>query len=99
METTPESAVRTRLSRQELCGEAIYELTRRGQLDQATFTARMKALDNCGPAGAIGACYATWLLLRAQPESQERDLCMTNNTTKLREVVHHLEGAALSNHF
>ena len=33
----PESAVRARLSRQELCGEAIYELTRRGKIDEATF--------------------------------------------------------------
>ena len=57
---SPESAVRARLSRQELCGEAINELMRRGQMDQATFTARMKALDHCGHDGAIGACYATW---------------------------------------
>ena len=86
-----ESTVRSRLSRQELCGEAIYELTRRGKLDQATFTARMQALDTCGPEGSIGACYATWLLLRAQPESQERDLYMAQNTMKLREAVSYLE--------
>ena len=56
---TPESAVRARLSRQELCGEAIYELTRRGKIDKATFIQRLEALDACGPDGAIGACYAT----------------------------------------
>ena len=87
----PESAVRARLSRQELYGEAIYELARRGKLDQETFTTRMQALDACGPDGAIGACYATWLLLRAQPESQERDLWMAQNTAKLREVLRYLE--------
>ena len=87
----PESAVRARLSRQELRGEAIYELVRRGKLDQETFTTRMQALDACGADGAIGACYATWLLLRAQPESQERDLFMAQNTIKLREAVRHLE--------
>ena len=87
----PESAVRARLSRQELCGEAIYELMRRGKMDKATYTARMQALDSCGAAGAIGSCYATWLLLRAQPESQERDLYMAQNTLKLREAVRHLE--------
>ena len=87
----PESAVRARLSRQELCGEAIYELTRRGKIDQETFTTRMQALDACGPDGAIGACYTTWLLLRAQPESQERDLWMAQNTMKLREAVRYLE--------
>ena len=86
---SPESAVR--LSRQELCGEAMYELMRRRKMDKATFTARMQALDTCGPEGAIGACYATWLLLRAQPESQERDLWMAQNTMKLREAVRYLE--------
>ena len=89
----PESAVRARLSRQELCAEALYELTRRGRLDKETFTARMQALDACGPDGAIGACYTTWLLLRAQPESQERDLWMAQNTMKLREAVRYLEAS------
>ena len=89
----PKSAVRARLSRQELCAEALYELTRRGKLDTETFTTRMQALDACGPNGAVGACYATWLLLRAQPESQERDLWMAQNTMKLREVVRFLEAS------
>ena len=89
----PESAVRARLSRQELCGEAIYELTRRGKLDKETFTTRLQALDACGADGAIGACYATWLLLRAQPESQERDLWMAQNTMKIREVARYLEAS------
>ena len=88
-----ESAVRARLSRQELCAEALYELTRRGKMDQETFTTRMQALDACGPDGAIGACYTTWLLLRAHPESQERDLWMAQNTTKLREAVRYLEAS------
>ena len=90
---TPESAVRARLNRQELCGEAIYELTRRGKVDKVTFTTRMQALDACGPEGAIGACYAVWMLLRAQPESQERDLWMAANTMKLREAVRYLEAS------
>ena len=89
----PESAVRARLSRQELCAEALYELTRRGKMDKATYTARMQALDACGAEGAIGSCYATWLLLRAQPESQERDLFMAQNIMKLREAVRHLEAS------
>ena len=89
----PESAVRARLSRHELCGEAIFELMRRGKMDKATYTARMQALDSCGPDGAIGSCYATWLLLRAQPESQERDLWMAQNTLKLREAVRYLEAS------
>ena len=89
----PESAVRALLSRQELCGEAIYELMRRKKMDKATYTARMQALDSCGPDGAIGSCYATWLLLRAQPESQERDLWMAQNTLKLREAVRYLEAS------
>ena len=83
--------MRARLSRQELCGEAIFELTRRRKMDKATFNARMSALDSCGVEGSIGACYATWLLLRAQPESQERDLWMAQNTMKLREAVRYLE--------
>ena len=89
----PESAVRARLSRQELCAEALYELTRRGKLDKETFTARMQTLDACSPDGAIGSCYAVWLLLRAQPESQERDLWMAQTTMKLREVVRYLEAS------
>ena len=92
----PENAVRARLSRQELCGEAIYELTRRGKIDKATFTQRLEALDACGPDGAIGACYATWLLLRAQPECQECDLWMAQNTLKLREAVRYLEASSTS---
>ena len=88
-----ESAVRACLSRQELCGEAVYELMRRGKMDKATYTARMQALDACGPEGAVGACYTTWLLLRAQPESQERDLWMAQNTMKLREAVRYLEAS------
>ena len=89
----PESAVRARLSRQELRGEAICELARRGKLVQATFTTRMQALDACGAEGAIGACFTVWLLLRAQPESQERDLWMAANTMKLREAVRYLEAS------
>ena len=88
---SPESAVRQRLSRPELCGEAIYELIRCRKIDQETFTARMRNLDACGPNGAIGSCYTTWLLLRAQPECQERDLWMAQNTMKLREAVRYLE--------
>ena len=82
-----ESATRAKLSRQELCGEAIYELLRRGQMDKATFTARMNALDNCGPDGKIGACYVTWMLLRNMPESFERDVRMAQNTAKLQDVL------------
>ena len=82
-----ESAARAKLSRQELCGEAIYELLRRGKMDKATFTARMHALDNCGPDGAIGACYVTWMLLRNMPERFERDVRMAQNTAKLQEVL------------
>ena len=79
------------MSRQELCAEAIYELMRRGKLSQEVFTQRMQALDACGPGGAIAACYATWLILRAQPECQERDLWMTQNTMKLRSIMQELE--------
>ena len=82
-----ESATRAKLSRQELCGEAIYELLRRDKMDKATFTARMQALDNCGPDGAIGACYVTWMLLRNMPESFERDVRMAQNTAKLQDVL------------
>ena len=92
----PESTVRARLSRQELCGEAIFELTRRGKLDRETFTARMQALDSCGVDGIIGSCYTTWLILRSQPESQERDLWMAQNTMKLREAVRYLEASPTS---
>ena len=86
-------AVRARLSRQELRGEAVYELMRRDKTDKATCTARMQALDACGPEGAVGACYTTWLLLRAQPESQERDLWTAQNTMKLREAARYLEAS------
>ena len=68
-----ESEVRAKLSRQELCAEAIYQLLRLGKMDKETFTARMSALDRCGPDGAVGACYVTWMLLRNAPPSPERD--------------------------
>ena len=54
-----ESEVRAKLSRQELCGEAIDDLLRRGKINKTTFSARMDALDRCGPDGAIAACYVT----------------------------------------
>ena len=87
----PESDVRAKLSRQELCAESIYELMRRGKMSKDMFTQRMTALDACGPDGGIAACYATWLILRAQPESQERDLHMADNTMKLGSIVAKLE--------
>ena len=65
-------------------------------MDKATFNARMSALDACGPEGVVGSCYTTWLLLRAQPESQERDLWMAANTMKLREAVRYLEASSTS---
>ena len=82
---------RTKLSRQECCAEAIYELLRRGKMDQKTFTSRMSALDQCGPDGAIAACYVTWLLLRNTRQIPERDAYMAQNTAKLREVLRYLE--------
>ena len=89
-----ESEVRAKLSRQELVGEAIYELLRRGLMDQATFTARMDALDHCGPDGAIGACYVTWLLLRNTRPCPERDYWMAQNTAKLRSILRYLEATS-----
>ena len=86
-----ESEVRAKLSRQELCAEAIYQLLRLGKMDKETFTARMSALDRCGPDGAVGACYVTWMLLRNAPPSPERDAWMSQNTAKLREVLRYLE--------
>ena len=87
-----ESKVRAKLSRQELCGEAIYELLRRGNMDQATFTARrMSALDQCGPDGAIAACYVTWMLLRNTRPCPERDYWMAQNTAKLRSILRYLD--------
>ena len=89
-----ESKVRAKLSRQELCAEAIYQLLRLGKMDKETFTARMSALDRCGPDGAVGACYVTWMLLRNAPPSPERDAWMSQNTAKLREVLRYLEATS-----
>ena len=86
-----ESEVRAKWSRQELCGEAIYQLLRLGKMDKETFSARMDALDRCGPDGAVAACYVTWMLLRNAPPSPERDVWMIQNTAKLREVLRYLE--------
>ena len=86
-----ESKVRAKLSRQELCGEAIYELLRRGIMDIATFSARMDALDRCSPDGAIAAYYVTWMLLLHTRQSPERDYWMAQNTAKLRSILRYLE--------
>ena len=86
-----ESEVRAKLRRQELCGEAIYQLLRLGKIDKETFSSRMNALDRCGPDGAVGACYVTWMFLRNAPPSPERDAWMSQNTAKLREVLRYLE--------
>ena len=71
------------LSRQELCAEAIYELIRRGRMNKKMFEARMSALDQCGPDGAIAACYVIFLLLRHQPPSEEKTCYMAQNAEKL----------------
>ena len=89
-----ESEVRAKLSRQELCAEAIYQLLRLGKMDKETFTARMSALDRCGPDGAVGACYVTWMLLRNAPPSPERDAWMSQNTAKLRSILRYLEATS-----
>ena len=85
------ASVRDKLTRQELCAEAIIELLRRGMMSKELFCARMTALDNCGPQGQIAACYATWLILSRHPPSEERDAHMERNTLKLRRALEEAE--------
>ena len=88
------------LSRQELCAEAIYELIRRGRMNKKMFEARMSALDQCGPDGAIAACYVIFLLLRHQPPSEEKNVLYGPERKEIEAsaclLEPHLEGLMLA---
>ena len=78
---------RDALTKQELVGESIYELMRRGVLSKEEFCTRMDALERAGPAGQVGATYGTWLLLRTMPPSAEKMYHMGVLSTRLRTAL------------
>ena len=87
------TSVRDRLSKPELVGEAIYTLLRRGALTKEQFCQRMSALD-VTPESALGSAYATWLLLRSQPPSAEKEFHMEALKARMREIARHQEQKA-----
>ena len=78
---------RDALTKQELVGESIYELMRRGALSKEEFCTRMDRLERDGPAGQVGAAYGAWLLLRTMPPSAEKMYHMGLLSTRLRTVL------------
>ena len=60
------------LSREELIAEEIHNLVSLGQMGRDEYSCRMNALEAMGANGRIGACYATFLLLRHVEDCPER---------------------------
>ena len=47
----------------------------------------MSALDQLGPEGVVASSYCTWLLLRNQPTSPEKERHMQALTARLRAAL------------
>ena len=72
------------LSIEERAGEAVYELMRRGRLSKAEYTRRMLDLERMSP---VAACYVTFLLLRTQPPSSEREFHWRTMVARLANAL------------
>ena len=65
------TAAMDKLSNAEKAAELIYAGMRRG-IPRDEFVRRMSALDQLGPEGVVASSYATYLLLRCQKPSLEK---------------------------
>ena len=77
-------AAHPQLSIEERAAEAVYELMRTGRLSQDEYVRRMRELERISP---IGACYATWLLLRTKPDSEEKAFHWKVMVGRLRDAL------------
>ena len=75
-----------RFSNAERAAELIYNEMRKGT-PREEFCRRMSALDQLGPEGVVASSYCTWLLLRHQPPSPEKERHMQALTARLRAAL------------
>ena len=74
------------LTSPEKAAELIYAGMRKG-MPREEFVRRMSALDQLGPEGVVASSYCTWLLLRHQPPSPEKEQHMRALTARLRVAL------------
>ncbi len=75
------------LSPEEEWAEEIVHLMALGRLNRSECCRRMNALWAAGQNGQIAACYASYLLLRAVPASDERDVHWAQMVARLRAAL------------
>ena len=62
----------------------MYELMRTGRLLRDEYVRRMRELERISP---LSACYATWMLLRAMPDSEEKAFHWKVMVGRLRDAL------------
>ena len=77
-------AAHPQLSRAEGAAEAVYELMRTGRLPRDEYVRRMRELERISP---LSACYATWMLLRTMPDSEEKAFHWKVMVGRLRDAL------------
>ena len=75
-----------KLSNPEKAAELIYHGMTKG-MSRDEFVRRMNALDELGPEGVVASSYCTWLLLRNQPPSPEKEQHMQTLVDRLRAAM------------
>ena len=76
-----------KLSNAERAAELIYEGMRAGKMPRDEFVRRMSALDQLGREGVVSSSYATWLLLRKQRASPEKEQHLQALMARLRAAL------------
>ena len=76
-----------KLSNAEKAAELVYDGMRRGKLSRDDFVRKMSGLESLGKEGVISTCYATFLLLRSQPPSKEKQMHWDAMTARLRAAI------------
>ena len=77
-------AAPAQLSHEERAAEAVYELMRKKQLSRDEYVRRMHDLERSSP---ISAAYATHLLLRTMPPSEEKAIHWEIMVERLRGAL------------
>ena len=80
-------AAMEKLSNAERAAELVYDGMRRGKLSRDDFVRKMSGLESLGKEGVISTCYATFLLLRSQPPSKEKQMHWDAMTARLRAAI------------
>ena len=84
------SCARPVLSPEEAAAERIYCLVISGRMGRDEYRRRMNALD-ATPAGVVGTCYCSWLLMHHLPLCPERGEHMATMCQRLRAATCELD--------